>query len=194
MLDDDYPDYYTSPEPSDSDARPATPQAQQPAQPQPAAASDQPRVIDFTGANPSAQPGAPADPAAPSTDEPAEPRRHPKRTLFWVITVVVLVLAAIGYVRYLRPYVDDAAMTVRIDNVERRGFIFKTYEAEVTDCQNGLRMVVSVPDEKLALKMQRVQGTDSLYRLHFSRYKRALPWKGESRMTANYITLESPTY
>lgn len=111
------------------------------------------------------------------------------------IALTLAVGATIGYFRYLTPTVEDAVMDVNVLHVEKRGTMFKTYEAEVTapealqDSTGSYTrpQAVSVADETLARRLQQLQSTGRPVRLRYCRYASALPWRGESKIIVTGI-------
>lgn len=106
------------------------------------------------------------------------------------VLIAIIVGGAIGYFRYLTPTVEDAVMDVNVLRVEKRGTMFKTYEAEVADpsalagASNDAytRMrAVSVANESVARKLQDLQSTGRTVRLRYCQYASTLPWRGESK-------------
>lgn len=139
--------------------------------------------------------GAPLD-DHPS-DDPTPPRRHTlRKALIWCAVIVTVVLAAIAWLRYFNPYVEDAKVTGYITSVERRGIIFKTFEGQMitneslTDTTRvySRDFAFSVPDDSLARTIQSWQGTGRPVTLTYKRYYGSLPWRGASLTVATAIT------
>lgn len=160
---DDQPDYYRDSGPEET------------------AAGDS-NVIDFS----SEQSNRPES----SPEGHDAPRRHRSR-LKWVITAVLVVIAALGvtvWLRYFTPYVEDARMNIYVVNVERRGLIFKTYEAEVisqaalTDTTRiyTRQLDMSIEDSRLAGELQGLQSTGKPVTISYKKYYGMLPWRGSS--------------
>lgn len=154
LFDDDYPDYFLEEE---GEKKPAE--------------TDR-RVIDF---------GAEAARRDDASDEDDED--EPWGGKLWLLAAVVAIAAAaaiFGYVRYVRPEVDDALLTARVENVEKRGTVFKRFEAVVTDVPTGRRLQVSIDGDDLGRQLQEAQCGGETVRLRYRRYRMALPWRGES--------------
>ena len=123
-------------------------------------------------------------------DGGGEPRRHSRgrRVLAWIITICVVALLAIGYLRYFNPYVTDSRITAYVGCVERRGILFKTFEADLiseqalTDTTRlySRNITVSIPSPEIARKLQDLQGTGRRVTLTTERYYGMLPWRGTS--------------
>lgn len=123
-----------------------------------------------------------------SAGELPRKRHRLRRVLVWFGIIVMASLAVIGYLRYFNPYVTDAHARGYITSVERRGIIFKTYEGEMITEQaltDTLRVYsrdfsFTIPDEKMARRLQEMQGTGRPVTIVFSRYYGMLPWRGGS--------------
>lgn len=111
-----------------------------------------------------------------------------RRRGYMVLGIIILVLGAIFYLRYLNPYVVDARTTGYVKSVEKRGIIFRTYEADViseerltdtTRVYSG-NMMLTVPDESLARRLQELQGTGRKVTIVYEKYYGTLPWRGAS--------------
>lgn len=174
MLDDDKPDYFLSGNSTESSG-----DTQQP---------DDGRIIDFGTATGEGSPTTTATPAG---------RRHSKmrRVIAATAIVGVLVLAVAFYLRYCSPYAVDAATTVYVVNVEKRGIIFKTYEAQVVaaDAIADTSQVYSHPEqftvesEQLAHELQLYQGRRQAVTLRYEKYYATLPWRGSSKRVVTSI-------
>lgn len=155
---------------------------------------DENRPDYFADPEPEAQPAPEAgntidfgpDPNA-SADTPR--RRSPwRKVLAWVIILCVIGAAIWVWIRYFNPYAEEARIDAYITNVERRGVIFKTWEADIiseqalTDTARVYSRAASVtiPDEALAARLRQAQGTGRPVTLVTSRYYGMLPWRGGS--------------
>lgn len=176
---DDHEDYFLDGEPDESSAPAATPA---PAPPTPEASD--PKVIDFSGS---------------PTPSPAPKRRHRgRKVLAWVIFICVIVLAAGFYIRYFNPYVTEARASGYISNVEKRGIIFKTFEAEMIS-ESALAdttriytrdFTFTIASDSLARILQPLQGTGRKVTVVYERYYGMLPWRGGSPCVVTGIVQE----
>lgn len=145
--------------------------------------SDDGRTIKF-----SAEEGG-----ATSTAVPEEAASKPrKRRWKWIAGVLfVLIAVACGWVwfQFYNPYVEDARMKCYVVNVEKRGVLFKTFEADLltekslTDSARvySEKISVSVPDAAFARQLQDLQGTGKLVELNYETFKGVVPWRGASK-------------
>ncbi|MCM1029004.1 MAG: hypothetical protein NC342_01975 [Pseudoflavonifractor sp.] len=133
-------------------------------------------------------PGDSIDFGGDDGEKPPRRRSGLKRFLLWAAAICLIGLAIAGYLRYLNPYATDSLINGYITKVERRGIIFKTYEAEVisesalTDTTRlySERLTMSIPSEALAKRLQALQGTGRRVELTTERFYGMLPWRGES--------------
>ena len=121
--------------------------------------------------------------------EPPRPRHSRlRRFMAWFITICIAGLGVAAYLRYFNPYATDALVSGYVTGVERRGIIFKTYEAEIiseaalTDTTRlySERLKMSIPSEELAKRLQALQGSGRRVTLTTERFYGMLPWRGES--------------
>ena len=84
----------------------------------------------------------------------------------WIGGVVVLIALIIGcWFRYFSPYVDDAIQFGYVENIERRGTVFKTFEGvlipykELMDTTRiySRDFIFTAVDEKVATRLKRAQ-------------------------------------
>ncbi|MDE6652504.1 MAG: hypothetical protein K2K08_08910 [Paramuribaculum sp.] len=137
-------------------------------------------VIDFT----------PGKPAMPQPEKHAPKKKHRARKFFaWLITIAVLVIAGIFYVRYFNPYAVEARTTGYITEFEKRGIVFKTFEGTMaTESALGdsakvydRNFTFTVPDDGLARKIQNLAvGSPRRVTLVYEKYYGMLPWRGGS--------------
>lgn len=115
-----------------------------------------------------------------------------KRKWKWVVWFSVIVVAAIAlwvWIRYYNPYIVDGRMKCYVVNVERRGVLFKTYEADLhtesmlndTTRVYSKEISVSVPDAEFARKLQELQGTGRTVDLNYETFRGVIPWRGASK-------------
>lgn len=145
-----------------------------------------------SGTAPADQPGIPdsdePDDKEPDNQDPAPRPRHRFRNfMLWVASIAIITASIAFYIRYCNPYVVDAHESGKIANVEKRGILFKTYEADVaarslindTSVQYT-RQKFSFANDSLARIAQDLQMTGQEAELTYSRYFATLPWRGAS--------------
>lgn len=130
------------------------------------------------------------------TGMPRRPHRRGRRVVAWVVVVCVVILGITGYFRYFNPYVTESRIDGYVVNVERRGIIFKTYEAEIisesalTDTARiySRTLTVSIPSASLAHKLQAMQGSGRRVSLVTERFYGMLPWRGASTTVVTSVS------
>lgn len=168
-LDENRPDYFTD---DTADTRPD----------QPARAG---ATLDFGTGNISSVPAPASKPR----------RRRGLRFLIWTIIICLLAIVGIGYFRYFSPYITDSRITGYVANVEKRGLIFKTYEADVITDSNladtsrvySRSLTVTIPSPEVARRLQQIQGSGQRVTLVTERYYGMLPWRGGSTTVVTAI-------
>lgn len=106
----------------------------------------------------------------------------------WIAALVVLILVVVaGYMYwfYYNPYSDGYREGV-LQKFSRKGNVFKTYEGEMIQLGFGQRGAAinsqyyyfSVDDVQLADTLEKSLG--KIIRVHYTQYRRNLPWRGEN--------------
>ncbi len=171
MLDDDRPDYFLSDEKADGSKQ---------ADPTAVTTAKDSKTIDF---------GGPVQEHEPEKVPEKKPRHRARKVLVIAIAVAVVVLAVAFWIRYLTPYAEDASARVYVVNVEKRGIIFKTWEAQVvsvsaladTTAVYSHPQDFSLPSEQIARQLQQYQGTRTPVVLYYDKYYATLPWRGAAK-------------
>ncbi|MCM1484229.1 MAG: hypothetical protein NC043_07820 [Muribaculaceae bacterium] len=174
-LDDTHPDYFVS----DS----STPQNASERSPEAGTLQAGGPVIDFTSSHSGNCPPG----------EPRHPRHRWRKVLIWTAVVALAVLGVVFYLRYCNPYVTDARVTGFVTRVEKRGIVFKTYEADfisesaLTDTTRvySHNLSFSVSNPSIIARLQQNQGTGRPLTIVCETYYATLPWRGASK---NVIT------
>lgn len=142
-------------------------------------ASTDPKVIDFGPGQGGAEP------------EPSSRPHHwwRRKWVWWTASVLVAVMAVAFYLRFCNPYVTDARMTGFVTGVEKRGIIFKTYEADfiseaaLTDTTRvySHNVSFSVDEPAVVARLQSLQGSGRPVTVVYETYYATLPWRGASK-------------
>lgn len=116
----------------------------------------------------------------------------PGNTWKWWLAgaIAFLVLLIFSWVWFLRPYSDNATQYGYIINMERRGWIIKTFEGtlipykELGDPEplHFKKVAFSVESDSLAAVMKRMMLGCIPVRVEYEMYHTALPWKGEENV------------
>lgn len=195
FLDDDYPDYFL-----DDDSEPRSDATQERKE-----SDASPRPTESGRSDRQVRPGETISFAENipqrRSDTLAEADRHDdgclltgrgRRSLGCGCFIVLVIASVIAYFRYLSPCVDDAVMEVCVTHIEKRGVLFKTYEAEIVvpessaggshDATPYIRpSAITVSDPAVAERLSALQATGQPVRLRYRRYYGTLPWRGESK-------------
>lgn len=146
--------------------------------------------------NQSVNPGN-GNPGTP--DDDTRKKRHGcRKFLIWFVTLAIVALGLTFYLRYFNPYVTDARLTGQVLSVEKRGLIFKTFEAEIVtrDALADTTRVytrecsMTVADDALARRLQALQGTGRPVTVSYERFYGTLPWRGGSTSVITGIVSE----
>ena len=107
-----------------------------------------------------------------------------------LVSILLLIVAVSGYVYwyYYNAYSDGYREGV-LQKFSRKGNVFKTHEGEIIQLGFGQRgpnfnaqyFYFSVNDERIADSLEQCLG--KLVKLHYTQYRRDLPWRGESYRT-----------
>ncbi len=111
-----------------------------------------------------------------------------------VFLVIFLLLVSVTFYMYWYYYNAAGAGTKEgmLQNFARRGNVFKTYEGDMIQMGFGMRgssissnvFHFSVADERIADSLEHhCQG--KLVLLHYTQYRRSLPWRGENYTSKN---------
>ncbi len=184
-LDESQPDYFVDDDGDEGAIREAEPTT-------PAARTDAPvgRKIIFDNSGDD----------APTPDSEKAPRRYGiwRRIAVWLMAIGMAIVAICIYLRYFNPYVTDGRLTCYVLNVEKRGVVFKTYEADVVSEQGLMdnsapytrQQSLSVDNEMLAKELQKLQGKGRTVVLKYKTYNATVPWRGASKWVVTEIATE----
>ena len=116
------------------------------------------------------------------------PKKRRKRAWVWFFVVLALILCTAVSIRYFVPYVTESRTVGYVTLVEKRGIVFPTFEGEMinesqlTDTTRiySRDVYFSIPDDSIALRLQKYQGTGRPVTVTCKRYYGTLPWRGAS--------------
>lgn len=151
-------------------------------------------LADNTPEEENEQPGRPTI----SFEEPEKPRhKHSrwKRVLVWMGVLCVVVLGVAFWLRYENPYATDCRVSGYVTNVEKRGLVFKTYEADVVSEQAltdttrvySHNLSFSVENPEMVRRLQAMQGTGKPVQIVYRKYYGTLPWRGASKYVIEQV-------
>ncbi|MDE6859860.1 MAG: hypothetical protein K2J65_05565 [Duncaniella sp.] len=119
-------------------------------------------------------------------------KRKKRHRWFWFFFILLVIFGVFFYIRYCSPYVVESRTAGFVTRVEKKGYIFKTYEGEMisqeqlTDTTRiySRDFLFSIPNDSLARVIQSYQGTGRPVTIICNRYLGTLPWRGESNTIA----------
>lgn len=108
--------------------------------------------------------------------------------------VLLLILAGFVWFKFYFPFGDDSVKDGYLNKIERKGYLFKTWEGTII--QTGIKSVspgavqsntfeFSVQSDEIARELQRNSG--KYFVLHYKEYKGSLPWRGHSKYIVDSI-------
>lgn len=146
----------------------------------------------------------PDDPAYWEQEESEWAHLKPHNRLpFWVwllcgLAVVGLVVGC--WIRFFSAYVEDATQYGYVENIEKRGMIFKTYEGtlipykELMDTTRVYNrdFIFSVPDQKTAATLKQAMYEAKPIRVTYKKYYATVPWRGASKIVVTDADTVNP--
>lgn len=109
----------------------------------------------------------------------------------WILCALAVVGLVVGcWIRFFNAYVDDATQYGYVENIEKRGMIFKTYEGtlipykELMDTTRiyNRDFVFSVADPETASTIKQALYDAKPVRVTYKKYYATVPWRGASKI------------
>lgn len=131
--------------------------------------------------------------------KPLDPRTRNHWWVWLVAAGVVIILFMVCYFRYFHPYIEESTQYGYVENIERRGMLFKTYEGiilpykDIMDTTRVYRedfVFTAVPE--VAAKLRRMQYANMPVRVVYKKYHATLPWRGDSRIVITRVDSVDP--
>lgn len=129
-------------------------------------------------------------------------RPHHRLSLWlWCILALVGIGLVIGcWIRYFSPYVEDATQFGYVEQIEKRGIIFKTFEGtlipyrELMDTTRvySRDFIFSVDNSKVAATMKQALIDARPLRITYKKYHATLPWRGANKIVVTDADTVSP--
>jgi flagellar basal body-associated protein FliL len=115
-----------------------------------------------------------------------------RKHIWKVLLILVLVLGAVGYVRYFWVF-GTGVKAGELNYLVHKGVLFKTYEGKMIQTgirsQNGtlesFEFMFSVEDPEVAQELMVNSGNQ--FNLHYREYLASLPWRGHSKFVVDSI-------
>lgn len=121
--------------------------------------------------------------------KPSPYRRMP---MLWMgVGIAALLFLLIGFYSYFfSPVVEEATEYGYVENVQREGTVFKTYEGVILPYRtlmDSLReydgdFVFSTKDDHVAAELKRYQDTGTPVKVNYKIYRTRIPWRGASKI------------
>ncbi len=126
----------------------------------------------------------------------------PGRRWLWVLVgaAVLVAIFLTVWLRWFSSYSDGAMQYGYVEQIERRGTIFKTFEGtilpyrELMDTTRVYKQdfVFSTPDPHLAALLKRYMLQHRPVRVEYSTYHATLPWRGERTIVITAVDTVNP--
>lgn len=114
-----------------------------------------------------------------------------RRLWLWLAAIAVAAgLLWWGYVWTFHPYVRHSSQYGYIENIEKRGDIFNTYEGILLPYKNLMDstrvyegdFIFSTSDPGVAARLKEMQFANRPVRVIYNVYHSAMPWRGDTRI------------
>lgn len=120
-----------------------------------------------------------------------------KKFIIIFLSIIIVGLGIFTYVRYFVPFSDDGVKIGQLNDIKRKGYIFKTYEGKLIQSgfwagKSGMQsntFEFSVDDPKVVDKLKSVN-QDQIIKLYYKEYYATLPWRGYSKYVVDSISIE----
>ena len=117
------------------------------------------------------------------------------------MAVVVIGLIIACWIRYFSPYVEDATQFGYVENIEKRGLIFKTYEGTIIpyrELMDTTRVysrdfIFSVADNKTATTLKQALYDAKPVRVTYRKYHATVPWRGSNKIVVMSADTVNPS-
>lgn len=129
------------------------------------------------------------------------PYRH-RKLIIYGVTLLIFFMVLLGlYIYYFTPQVEEAETYGYVENVEKRGLVFKTYEGVILPYRSVMDtarvydkdFVFSAKDEHIAAELKKKQQSGKPVRVEYVRYRTSLPWRGEEKTVVVNVDSVNPT-
>lgn len=123
------------------------------------------------------------------------------RFYLWLVGAAVVAGAVVAlWLRYFSPYITEATQYGYIENIEKRGMLFKTYEGtlipykELMDTTRiySRDFVFTADNVKIATELKRAELAHRPVRVEYKRYFGTLPWRGASQIIVTAVDSVNP--
>lgn len=128
--------------------------------------------------------------------------RHKWKIWLWLTLIVVMIgLVVACWLRYFSPCVDDATQSGYVENIDKRGTVFKTYEGvlipykEMMDTTRiySRDFIFTAKNDSIAAILKRAQFAGRPVRVGYRQYHATLPWRGASKTVVFAVDSVDPS-
>lgn len=131
--------------------------------------------------------------------KPLDPRSRRSWKIWGIVAVVVLGGMIALYIRYFSPYIEESTQYGYVENIQRKGMVFKTYEGvllpykEIMDTARVYREdFVFTAKPEVAAQLRRMQYANLPVRVVYEKYHATLPWRGDSKIVITRVDSVDP--
>lgn len=119
----------------------------------------------------------------------------------WILGALVVVgLVAGCWIRYFTPYVEDATQYGYVENIEKRGSVFKTYEGTLIPYRELLDttriysrdFIFSVANDTTAATLKKAMYDAKPVRISYKKYHATVPWRGANKIVVTEADTVNP--
>ena len=128
------------------------------------------------------------------------PYRH-RRLIVYSATVLIFVAIFWGlYIYFFTPEVKEAETYGYVENIEKRGLVFPTYEGVILPYRSVMDtarvydkdFVFSVKNDHVAAELKLKQQTGVPVKVEYVKYRTRFPWRGEEKTIVTGIDSVDP--
>lgn len=127
------------------------------------------------------------------------PNEGSRSKLWLFLGGLILILLLFCYFRYFRPCVEEATQYGYVENIERDGLLFKTYEGILLPYKDLMdttriytRDFVFTAEPECAAQLRRMQYSNLPVRVIYRKYYGTLPWRGNSKIIVEKVDSVDP--
>ncbi len=122
--------------------------------------------------------------------EHLKPRRRRIPKWVYLTLTLILVLGCLAvWLRYFRPYIDEATQFGYIDNVQHRGTLFKSYEGTLLPYRSLMDttkvyshdFTFSTTNDSVGRKLMEYAHSGKPVSVRYRQFHATLPWRGETK-------------
>lgn len=134
--------------------------------------------------------------------EHLSPSPYRRVRLMWSAALLLIIIGGFCflYIYFFTPQVDDAVQYGYVENVQKEGMVFNTYEVCVLPYKSLMDTVrpyegdfnFSTNDE-LAARLRYLQASGKPVRLEYKVYRTRLPWRGNSNIIVTAVDSLEPS-